>query len=136
MSLRAKRRNLAATEVPNGFGRGGFWSLVRSVGAAGLAIFASCAPSAAEARAARCYTSDDGFYDCDFAAGPRGGFTISAPGKPTVILDIDQPGIAFGFAELGGRNVPLPGRYNRSAADRACWENDATGARICAWSRP
>jgi hypothetical protein len=137
MSLRAKRRNLAATRMPNGIGDGRLRLPARLVGAAGLVLSAILgAPNDAEARPARCFTSDDGFYDCDFAAGPRGGFTISAPGKPTFILDIDWPGIAFGFAELGGRNVPLPGRYRRSETDRACWDNDATGARICAWSRP
>lgn len=88
----------------------------------------------AGARAARCFTSDDGFYDCDFAAGPRGGFTITAPGKPTFILDIERPGMAFGFVGLGGRHVPLPGHYHRNETDRACWDNDTTGARLCAWS--
>lgn len=89
----------------------------------------------AGARAARCFTSDDGFYDCDFATGPRGGFTIAAPGKPTFILDIERLGIALGFVGFGDRNVPLPGRYHRSENDQACWDNDATGTRICAWSR-
>src|SRR3954454_2705920 len=123
MSLPAERRNLAATRVPNGIRRGGRRTGLRTAGAAGLAaFFLLCLGYAAEARPARCYTSDDGFYGCDFVAGPQGGFTISAAGIPTVILNIDAPGVAFGFAELGGRNVPLPGRYHRSDADRACWE--------------
>jgi hypothetical protein len=123
--------------MPNRIGGFRLPPLLRSAGAAGLALSALLGmPDRAGARPALCFTSDDGFYDCDFIAGPQGSFTISAPGKPTIILDIDQPGIAFGFAELGGRSVALPGRYRRSGTDRACWDNDATGARLCAWSRP
>src|SRR4051794_23621128 len=49
--------------------------------------------SAAEARPARCFTSDDGPYACQFAAADRrGSFRISAPGKPTILLNVDQPG--------------------------------------------
>jgi hypothetical protein len=43
-----------------------------------------------------------------------------------------RPGVAFGFVNLGGRNVPLPGQYLRSETDPACWINDSTGAVICA----
>jgi hypothetical protein len=136
MSFRAKRSNLAPKNAPNGIGNSLSSTPLRAIGAAGLAasLFFGLLHGA-EARPARCYTSDEGVYDCDFAAGPQGGFTISASGKPTVILNIDAPGTAFGFARLGGRNVPLPGRYRRSAADPACWKNDATGARVCAWGR-
>jgi hypothetical protein len=87
--------------------------------------------SAAEARPARCFTSDDGPYVCQFAAADRrGSFRISAPGKPTILLNVDQPGTAFGIANFGSRNVALPGRYRRSKADPACWVNDATGADL------
>jgi hypothetical protein len=110
---------------------------LRATGTASLAVvLCLCASNVSEARPARCFTSDDGFYECDFVGGPQGGFTISASGRPTVILNIDKPGVAFGVVELDGRNVPLAGRYRRSEGDRACWENDATGTRICAWSRP
>jgi hypothetical protein len=94
-----------------------------------------CLVSVAEARVARCYTSDDDFYNCQFVADRQGGFRISAPGKPTIILNVDEAGIAFGFANFGGRNVFLPGRYLRSKTDPACWVNDATRAKVCAWSR-
>lgn len=92
--------------------------------------------SAAEARPARCFTSDDGAYTCQFVATDRrGSFRISAAGKPTITLQVDQdePGTAYGFANFGTRNVALPGRYLRSKADRACWDNDETGAKVCAW---
>jgi hypothetical protein len=98
-----------------------------------LSLFC-CLMDAAEARLARCFTTDNGSYDCQFVATDRqGSFRISAPGKPTIILNVDQPGIAFGFANFGTRNVSLPGRYLRSATDPACWVNDATGTQVCAW---
>src|SRR4051794_29800945 len=102
MSSPAKRRNLAATWRPNGLRPGDRQVRLQAAGIAGLAVsFLLCLGHAAEARPARCYTSDDGFYGCDFVAGPQGGFAISASGKPTVILNTDAPGVAFGFAELG-----------------------------------
>ena len=92
-----------------------------------------CLQGAAEARPARCFTSDDGSYRCQFrATGRDGSFEISAPGKPTYALTIVEPGAALGFANFGDRNVALPGRYLRSKREPACWENDATGARLCA----
>jgi hypothetical protein len=137
MSLPATQRNLATDRGPNGGRDRTSRRRGRPVGLAGPAVFLIlCRSHPAAARPARCFTSDNGFYDCAFVAGRRGGFTISAPGKPTVILDIDAPGIAYGFAGLGGRNVALPGRYRRAATDPACWDNDVTGARVCAWSRP
>ena len=88
----------------------------------------------AEARPARCYTTDEGSFACQFRATARdGSFEISARGKPTYLLNMAEPGIAHGFVTLGGRNVSLPGRYRRSRTDPACWVNDATQARICAW---
>jgi hypothetical protein len=88
----------------------------------------------AEARPARCFTTDEGRFRCDFRMTDRdGSFQISAPGKPSYILRIDQEGVAFGFANLGGRNTPLPGRYLRSKTERGCWVNDTTAAKICAY---
>jgi hypothetical protein len=89
--------------------------------------------SAAEARPARCSTSDDGGFACAFVQTDKNGsFKISAPGKPTTILIIDEPGIAFGFVNFGTRNIALPGRYLRSKTDPACWINDSTQTEICA----
>jgi hypothetical protein len=90
--------------------------------------------SSAQARPARCYTTDDGNFPCEFRATARdGSFEISAPGKPTYILNVTEPGIAYGFVNLGGRNVALPGRYLRSRSEPACWDNNSTITRICAW---
>jgi hypothetical protein len=107
---------------------------ITRVGAA-AALLAICAADA-QAKDARCFTTDDGQYACDFQPfGGDGSFTISAPGKPTFTLTMDSPGTAFGSAifEPGGRSVPLPGLYRRDAADPACWTNDSTDTKICAW---
>ena len=90
-------------------------------------------------RPARCFASDDGFYDCRFRSLDRAGsFVVSARGKPTftIIRDpSDPPGVAAAFLDVGtGRNVRLPFPYRRSAKDLACWEFDETRTRICAWS--
>ena len=104
------------------------WQML--AGSAALCVLTS----AAEARPARCFTTDDGTYACQFVATDRqGSFRISAPGKPTILLNIDEPGSAFGFTNFGSRDVSLPGRYLRSKADPACWADDATGAKVCAW---
>ena len=90
----------------------------------------------AMAKDARCYTSDDGEYDCAFVAlDDAGSFEISAPGKPTFQVWIDSPGMATVGAtfEAGGRSVALPGTYHRSEEDGACWLSDATDTEICAW---
>ena len=90
--------------------------------------------SAAQAKPARCFTTDDGSFPCEFRATARdGSFEISAPGRPTYILNVTEPGIAYGFVNVGGRNVALPGRYLRSRSEPACWDNDSTTTRICAW---
>ncbi|HEX2216187.1 MAG TPA: hypothetical protein VHG27_05775 [Xanthobacteraceae bacterium] len=104
------------------------WSLFWGLVVVGIAV------AVAEAKPARCFTTDDGNYDCRFVATDRdGSFEISARGKPTYVLTTIEPGVATGFVNLGARNVALPGRFLRSKRDRACWENDTTGVRICAW---
>jgi hypothetical protein len=96
-------------------------------------IVACCWVTLTDAKPARCFTSDDGSFACEFrATASDGSFTISAPGKPTYILNIIEPGVALGFVNMGPRNIPLPGRYLRSAPEPACWVNDVTGAKICA----
>ena len=90
--------------------------------------------AAASAEPARCFTTDDGEYDCEFVVtGRDGSFEISAPGKATFSLVIEEPGVASGFADFSSGGTFLPGRFRRSRGDRACWENDETGTRICAW---
>lgn len=126
------------------FGRGYAWEVcVRKFRfpAMGAALVLATLPvllaaTAADAKPARCFTTDDGEYVCDFQAfGGDGSFEISAPGKPTFTLTMDGPGAAYGAAvfEPGGRSVPLPGVYHRDAADPACWVSDATDTKICAW---
>jgi hypothetical protein len=86
------------------------------------------------ASATACFTSEDGDYDCNFLETDRdGSFEISAPNKPTYILDIDRPGVAFGYVNFGDGSIALPGLYLRSRSDRACWVNSETGGKICAW---
>ena len=87
----------------------------------------------AEAKSARCFTTDDGAFVCDFRIVDRDGrFAISAPGKPTYSLNMTEPGLAYGFTQIGSKSIPLPGRYVRDPNDGACWVNNATQAKICA----
>lgn len=99
-----------------------------------LLTLAATAPAAGQGKPARCATTDDGAYACRFVPTDRtGSFEISAPGKPTYALEIDTPGVAFGFVTIEGRSVALPGRFLRRPDARACWRNDVTAAQICAW---
>lgn len=92
------------------------------------------AVSAAEAKRARCFTTDDGYYPCNFRGDDNyGSFTISAPGYPTFSLEVYEPGFAYGYADYGSGSVSLPGQYVRSRDDGACWNNPETSTRICAW---
>ena len=90
----------------------------------------------AQAKEARCFTTDDGEYPCQFQRlDEAGSFRISGEGKPTFELWIETEGEGFVSAtfEEGGRSVPLPGSYFRSKKDRACWVSDTTETEICAW---
>ncbi|MEQ9181716.1 MAG: hypothetical protein RIF44_23805 [Nitratireductor sp.] len=90
--------------------------------------------AAAFAKPARCFTTDDGYYECDFRGTDKAGsFVIAANGYPTYSLVIDRPGFAFGFVNFGDRNISLPGEYVRSRDDAACWNNPQTSTKICAW---
>lgn len=101
-----------------------------------LAVLASTAlaASAALAKPADCFTTDDGHYPCNFRGLDKAGsFRISAPGYPTFTVEIESPGVAWIHADFGQGNVNLPGPYYRADDDRACWENPDTAARVCAW---
>ena len=90
----------------------------------------------AEAKSARCFTSDDGEYDCTFVSTDSdGGFEISAPGKPTFYLLITEPGVASVYGDYtgDGHNVMLPGSFQRSEDDPACWDNGETETKLCVW---
>lgn len=98
-----------------------------------LVIFLCAATLPAEARPARCSTTDEGSYPCDFEpVGRDGSFRVSAPGKPTYVLNVVEPGVASAVVYLGTRNVSLPGRYVRQADGSGCWANFETSARLCA----
>lgn len=99
-----------------------------------LAVGALCCwVNVADSKPALCSTSDDGSFLCEFRATAQdGSFEISAPGKPTYILNMIEPGVAAGFMSFGTRNIPLPGRYLRSRIESACWVNDMTRTKICA----
>ena len=89
---------------------------------------------AAEAKRARCYTSDDGYYSCSFRGlDEAGSFRISAAGYPTFTIEVESAGFAYGYADYGSGNVSLPGQYVRSRDDGACWNNPETSTKICAW---
>ncbi|TFF25269.1 hypothetical protein E3C22_07810 [Jiella endophytica] len=89
----------------------------------------------ASAKSARCFTTDDGSYPCDFrGTDGSGSFEISAPGKPTFSLVIREPGLAGACGDFGtGRCVPMPGVYLRERDQPACWSNPETNTKICAW---
>lgn len=88
----------------------------------------------AEARPARCQTTDDGSYACDFRLVEfNGSFAVSAPGKPTYTIIFDAPGYALGFINVGKGDVVLPGFFIQEADDPDCWENQTTGGKICVW---
>ena len=88
----------------------------------------------AHAKPARCFSTDDGHYACDFRSlGSDGSFETSADGYPTYTLQVDSPGRAYGFLDLGDGNVSLPGEYVRQSDDPACWANPDTSTKICAW---
>ena len=64
----------------------------------------------AEAKRARCFTTDDGYFPCNYRAiDGAGSFRISAPGYPTYVLEVDEPGFAYGYVSLGRRNISLRG---------------------------
>lgn len=105
--------------------------MVRILAASGLLACALATP--AFAKPAQCFTTDDGRFPCEFVAtDDAGSFEISGEGVRYSLI-VDEPGIAFGFVNLGGRNVSLPGQYVRSPDDGACWENAETETKICAW---
>lgn len=109
--------------------------MLRFLSASGLALGAGLlAVSPASAKPARCFTTDDGYYACNFRATDRqGSFVISAPQKPTYTLEVDEPGFAYGFLNVGSRNISLPGQFVRGSDDPACWANPETSVKICAW---
>ncbi len=110
-------------------------TITRLTACVALAALAGAATvSGAAAKKARCFTSDDGYFPCEFrSTDGRGSFRISAPGYPAYMLEMDQPGFAYGYVEIDGRSISLPGQYVRGSDDPACWSNPETSTKICAW---
>ncbi|NZD66184.1 hypothetical protein HX900_34615 [Rhizobium sp. WYCCWR 11290] len=99
-----------------------------------LTVILCCLAGVAHAKPARCFTTDDGQFRCEFLTTDRNGsFVISASGKPTYRLNTAGPGVAYGFVVIGTKYISLPGRFLRDANEPACWVNEATQTKICAW---
>ncbi|MCK5932291.1 MAG: carboxypeptidase regulatory-like domain-containing protein [Fulvimarina manganoxydans] len=99
----------------------------------GLVLSGAVWADSAEAKSARCFSTDDGYFDCDFQMTDRdGSFSIEGPGV-SYSLVIERPGFASAFVNLGDRNISLPGLYVRQTTDPACWANPETETKICAW---
>ncbi len=97
------------------------------VSAVGFSQFAAAKP-------AQCFSTDDGYYSCDFKGlDSAGSFRTRATGYPTYTIEIYDKGRAYGYGDFGSGNKSLPGEFIRSRADGACWDNTETGIQICAW---
>jgi hypothetical protein len=92
------------------------------------------ASSAAEAKSARCFTTDDGYFSCRFTKTDRAGsFEIKGRQTPRYSLVVDSPGFAFGYVNFGNRGIPISGMFVRQRDDRACWNNPEMNVKLCAW---
>ena len=105
-------------------------TIFQFVSAFGFAALVSCA---ALAKPAECFSTDDGYFDCDFIITDSDGSFEAHGAAVTHSLVMDSPGRAFGYVNFGDRNISLPGVFVRETSDRACWRNVDTGARLCAW---
>jgi hypothetical protein len=102
--------------------------------AAVLATTLATIPAKADAKLARCFTTDDGYYDCDIKTTDKdGSFEFSAPKKPRYGIIMEEPGLASVFITRAGRKTALPGKFKRNKQDLACWYNAETRVRICVW---
>jgi hypothetical protein len=99
-----------------------------------IALAAALVSSQAFAKRARCFTSDDGYFSCQFRATDRAGsFQIKGRLTPTYSLVVDRPGFAFGYINFGNRGIPISGMFVRQRNDRACWNNPEMNVKLCAW---
>lgn len=99
---------------------------------AASAVCIAAAP--AVAKPAQCFTTDDGYYSCDFRGLDKAGsFRIQSRGYPSYVIEVYSNGRAYGYADFGSGSRPLPGEYIRSRKDGACWDNTVTDTQICAW---
>jgi hypothetical protein len=97
-------------------------------------IAAALTPSLAFAKRARCFTTDDGYFSCQFKATDRSGsFEIKGRSTPTYSLVVDRPGFAFGYVNFGNRGIPIGGMFVRQRNDPGCWNNPELDVKLCAW---
>jgi hypothetical protein len=101
---------------------------------AAVALSAALVPSLAFAKRARCFTTDDGYFSCQFKATDRAGsFEIKGRSTPTYSLVVERPGFAFGYINFGNRGIPISGMFVRQRGDRACWNNPEMSVKLCVW---
>jgi hypothetical protein len=97
-------------------------------------FLATLAPTIAEAKRARCFTTDDGYFACNFVSlDGVGSFRISARGKPSYSMLVNSPGFASGYVNFGNRGIPISGMFVRQRSDRACWNNPEMEVKVCVW---
>ena len=100
----------------------------------GTALFLAVITAPATAKQARCFTTDDGYFSCDFKATDKAGsFEIKGGGTPTYSLIVDSPGFANGYINFGNNGVPISGMFVRQSDDPACWNNPEMNVKLCAW---
>jgi hypothetical protein len=96
----------------------------------------SCFSTLTFAKSARCFTTDDGYFPCQFKATDRvGSFEVRSnydEGLGYAII-VEEPGFASGFAIIGGRSIAVGGMFVRQRDDGACWNNPELNVKVCAW---
>jgi hypothetical protein len=91
-------------------------------------------PSVAKAKAAKCFTTDDGYYKCNFKKTDKAGsFEIRARGKPGYNIIVEEPGFASGYLQMNGRGTPINGKFVKQRDDGACWNNPEQNTKVCVW---
>jgi hypothetical protein len=99
-----------------------------------IALAAALVSSPAFAKRARCFTTDDGYFSCQFRATDKAGsFEIKGRSTPLYSLVVDEPGFAFGYINFGNRGIPISGMFVRQRDDRGCWNNPEMNVKLCAW---
>ncbi len=101
-----------------------------------LTAFVTASPVPAFAKSARCFTTDDGYFPCQFTATDKAGsFDIRSDRDPNLGYSIlvEEPGFASGFVIIDGRSISVGGMFVRQRDDGACWNNPELNVKVCAW---
>lgn len=101
-----------------------------------LTVFILVLSAPAFAKSARCFTTDDGYFPCQFTATDKAGsFDIRSNRDPSLgyTILVDEPGFATGFVIIDGRSIPVGGMFVRQRDDGACWNNPELNVKVCAW---